>query len=163
VYFRGQLRPVPQKVNVYLQPDIVWAQPKPPPTAGVAVRADPEIHQRNALSRGAIAIVLDCSGSMAPWYGYNLPPDQFPAPYRAYRNKTYMQHFGGKLCKYHEATKALDGLLRELPKGVQVSVTVFSDVPTDNDGQPVEGPDERAGGKAENTVKMIRPPSAWDP
>ena len=31
VYFRGQLRPVPQKVNVYLQPDIVWAQPKPPP------------------------------------------------------------------------------------------------------------------------------------
>jgi serine/threonine-protein kinase len=37
-----------------------------PAEAGLAVRADPNIHDRFAPHRGALAIVLDCSGSMGP-------------------------------------------------------------------------------------------------
>jgi hypothetical protein len=159
VRFRGKRQPVATKVNVYLRPDVVWSKPEPPPEAGIAVRASKEIHDRFAPRNGAIAIVLDCSGSMSPWYEASQRPNR--QDYINYQQMEYSRFLGkNKRCKYHEATKALGEVLQDLPAGVQVSVIVFSHAVVDADGVPDGRFEPRT---PEDTIEIIREPQAWNP
>jgi hypothetical protein len=158
VRFRGQRRPVPTEVKVYHRPDVIWSQPEPPPEAGVAVRADKALHDRFSPTKGAIAIVLDCSGSMAVWPNGRAPT---AAEIRRFQQKTYPGH----PCRFHQATQALRQVLEgqpdkgidPLPDGVQLSVIVFSQAELDANGDiAVRQP------SVEKTIRVLRPPTPWE-
>ncbi len=145
--YRGQRIDAPTAINLYRAPDIISYQNTTPRRGGIAVQANKAILAKFAPQNGAIAIVLDCSGSMFE-------------KYEEYRNagKPYR---GDTPCKYHQATKALEKMLKDLPKGTKVSVTIFSQAigrrnknwfPIDK--QPLD---------PEETIKLIREPAPWDP
>jgi Caspase domain len=102
-FFRGRTAPTDAEVNVYPLPDRVAVTTPGLTSTAVAVRADPRIRARYGFGTGAVAIVLDCSGSLGP-------PDR--------KNPTDPG-------LYPEALKALRELLRELPPGTTVTVWVF--------------------------------------
>src|SRR5207248_5280908 len=62
--FRGQVIGATTSVGLHRVPEVVVFEQGPPPVAGIAVRAPDAVHQRFAPGTGAIAIALDCSGSM---------------------------------------------------------------------------------------------------
>jgi hypothetical protein len=105
-FYRGQPIRADETLKLYLQPEVIAYQNPPPNEAGLAVRADPDIHERYAPSKGAIVIVLDCSGSMGPRKGVQYRP--------------------GIPCKWTEVTKVLKDVLGQLPEDVFLSVFVFS-------------------------------------
>ncbi len=100
--FRGQRITADVPVEIHL-PETVAAGYPPPDRGGVAVRASPELHSQFGDGRGAVAVVLDCSGSMGPVTGQ---------PFTAGT-------------KFAEATAALEQVLAGLPKGTVLSVWVF--------------------------------------
>jgi hypothetical protein len=154
--FRGQRPQVKSPVNVYLRPDVVWTKPEPPPEAGIAVRADQDLYDRFSPSRGAIAIVLDCSGSMNPWW----KDGKFFWPNAAQLQAFLEKRYDGYPCRFHQATTALREVLKDLPPGVQVSITIFSQAQAFQAGtiHPQEGLR-----KPEATITLLRKPSAWAP
>lgn len=93
-----------------------------------------------SAQNAALAIVLDCSGSMGPAEGM------------AYDAKTK--------CKYHEITAALRAFLKDLPDGTMVSVFTFSAAtgPLDAQGQPTA-----TQPLVNTTVKRVLEPSYWLP
>lgn len=95
--FRGQILDTPS-TQAFAPADVLVYQYRPSPTAAVAFRAHPDV------SRGNLVIVLDASGSM---YEVNEP-----------WSRTLN-------CKFHEATRALEGVLKQLPAGTNLSVWVF--------------------------------------
>ena len=102
--FRGQVLRRETPIAIHPTPEIVVTSDPPPPTASIAVRADAELLRRYGRSEGgALAIILDCSGSMGPPPG---SPPESPS-------------------KFREVTKAVAQLLPRLARGTQVSVYIF--------------------------------------
>jgi len=101
--FRGQLFELETAVDLHLLPDQVVSRHSVPGGASLSVRAQDAVPDQLGSSTGAIAIVLDCSGSMGP------------SPGQPWTAST----------KYREATNALRQVLQGLSKGTSVSVWVF--------------------------------------
>jgi hypothetical protein len=102
-YFRGQRLTKLTPVDLFPLADNVRAELPLPRMGSVAVRAPADVQKRFGAGNGAVAIVLDCSGSMG------VQPDQ---PWT-------------KNVKYAEATAALRRVLRKVPRGTRVSLWVF--------------------------------------
>lgn len=103
-FYRGRLLEFPTKVELYNRPDVTIRSRTPPRDASLTVRAVPEALARFGYGEGGVAIVLDCSGSMAAPEG------------RAAEES-----------RYRQAVKALEAVLSRLPRETQVSVWVFGD------------------------------------
>ena len=80
--------------------------------------------ERYAPEKGAVAIVLDCSGSM-------IQSDLLKSK-RPYNGKVYTDAEGLRKdynsetpCDYHDATDALAQFLKTMPAGTNLSVFVF--------------------------------------
>jgi len=101
-FFRGRSFNASTPVDFYAVPDSTAVNVPLPQTVSIAVRADVRATKLYGYGTGAIAIVLDCSGSM----GRN-PKDPFSVGY------------------YPEAVDALAKLLNELPRGTIVTVWTF--------------------------------------
>lgn len=101
--YRGQQIERNTRIDLYPLADTIVHQEPLPFRGDIAVRAAPAIINRFGTGNGAVAIVLDCSGSMGP------PPGQ------AYGPQT----------KYAEALTALRSVLARIPKGTTVSLWVF--------------------------------------
>lgn len=101
-FFRGQNLESSTRINLYTLADTVQYLPQLPNSASLAVRADQSVWDRFGASNAGLAIVLDCSGSMAPANG-------------VYDNNA----------KYVEATNALQTVLQRIPRGTQISIWVF--------------------------------------
>jgi hypothetical protein len=110
-YYRGQILGADSQVDLYFQPDIVATQLPVGEDTGLAVRAAKEIE--NKFSKGAIAIVLDCSGSM--WYP--LDPES-----KKDRHNT-AEYFKRR---FNKAVDALEQVLNGMDEGVIVSLWIFS-------------------------------------
>jgi hypothetical protein len=110
----------------------------PMPTTGrVAVVADPAVFSRYGEAGGALAIVLDCSGSMAGEMGRSAD--------------------GTPITKYQEATAALRQVLRRVSRGTEVSLWVFGEAIENN------GASTSTGTSPEQTIVQKLPPTRWDP
>ena len=102
--FRGAQRfALETAIDLHLVPEQVVGRHPVPAGASLSVRAQDAVLDRLGTSSGAIAIVLDCSGSMGPAAGQEWGPST----------------------KYREATQALRQVLQGLTKGTVVSVWVF--------------------------------------
>lgn len=101
--FRGQKLDAQTPVNLYLDAQVTVDRMPLPKIGSLAVRASSNLQQQYGDGTGAIAIVLDCSGSMGPQPGASFTPQT----------------------KYAEATKALHDVLSQVPQGVKVSLWVF--------------------------------------
>ena len=101
-YFRGRTLDAATPVDYYAMPDRAAVRTPLQPAVGVAVRADVNANKRYGFGTGAVAIVLDCSGSMA-------------------RNPDDPTSVG----LYPEAVAALEELLTGLPPGTTVNVWAF--------------------------------------
>ena len=110
--FRGQKFDRTTRIDLHRTPEIVAARQPRPSTARVSVRAEDPVFERSGLSRGAVAVVLDASGSMGPPEGV------------AFSEST----------RYAQATRGLGKILREMPAGTTVSLYIFgAEVPGSRD------------------------------
>jgi hypothetical protein len=101
-FLRGQQISGRVPVDLHLRAETtVHVYPRPA-EAEISLIAAPELHRELGDGNGAVAFVLDCSGSMGPPSGQ--PADR---------------------SKYNEAVAALREVLQTIPPGVQVSVWVF--------------------------------------
>ena len=107
-WFRGQPFEAATTVAVHLLPEVIAAGPAPPdsPLASLAVRADSAVINRFGEGTGAVAIVLDCSGSMG------LDVERFV-------------QFKDAPSKFREAKQALNRVLTTIPEGTLVSLWIF--------------------------------------
>src|SRR5205823_6472468 len=103
-YFRGQWLTSESDVKLNRTPELVVSRAPPPPDAAVAVRA------ANDLDLGAIAIVLDFSGSMA----------ELPSPSGQRR-----RDWKSPESKNQQAVKVLREVLVGLPAGTPISLRLF--------------------------------------
>lgn len=96
---------VEKATEVFLHPraEVVFSKPAPPPNAAVAVTADPLLVRRMSRARGAMAIVLDCSGSMG----------------------ARSDEPSGEATRFQLVTRALEELLENVPAGTTLSLWVF--------------------------------------
>jgi hypothetical protein len=101
--YRGRRLARVTTLELHPLPEVASVSRPLPPGAAIAVQATPELFQRYGESGGAVAIVLDCSGSMGPAEG--APP--------------------GADSKYRAAVRALDRLLMGIARGTRVSLWVF--------------------------------------
>ncbi|MEQ8790289.1 MAG: hypothetical protein RIC55_28595 [Pirellulaceae bacterium] len=104
-FFRGQLLSGRVPVDLHLLPETMNHRYPQRDGANVSLVASPQLHQELGDGSGAVAFVLDCSGSMGP-------------PRGAESSAT---------TKYREAAAALREVLSDLPAGVQVSVWLFGE------------------------------------
>lgn len=132
--YRGQRIEKVTPINLHRLPETIVYQQPVTIRSGMAVRAAPQVHQQFAPDNGAIAIVLDCSGSMGPKEGVKYD-----------RNTP---------CRYHEATAGLKKVLEKLPDGVTLSLMVYSHE------WKVAGKPKNAE-EIDQLIEMIRPPSVW--
>lgn len=104
VFYRG--RRIQQKVpvRIHLQPELLIRRHPLPEQAALAVTTSAEIQQSYGPGSGAVAFVLDCSGSMGPADGN-----------------------GSGRSKYAEAVAALKQMLQGVPQGTQVSLWTFGE------------------------------------
>jgi len=101
--YRGQIIHQSLPVGIHPLPELRHLQYPIPANASVAIRAAGPILQRFGTGNGAVAFVLDCTGSMGNPDGGPPRPDS----------------------KYAQALAALRQILAKLPRGTQVSVWVF--------------------------------------
>jgi hypothetical protein len=141
-FFRGQIFDRTTDLDLHPVPDTVAIGPPPadPPDAQLAVRASKEIIGQYGDGTGSIAIVLDCSGSM-------VVPD--PG-------------------KFRQAKSALGDVLYQIPKGTNVSLWTFSQlpghIPSDANGvvpQQFVPEVNRLADHPELTIAPLRPPGRW--
>lgn len=100
--YRGRRLEHRTEIALFQKPDLIVLQPEVPRTARVAVQAGDGV---DAAGNTAIAIVLDCSGSMGD-----------------VNSKTPRSKW-----RYTRALTELRTVLKNLPAGVYVSLRVFSD------------------------------------
>jgi hypothetical protein len=106
IRFRGRRLDRSTPTVFHAEPDLIVYEPEEPRLARLTVQADQKTYNQFALANSAIAIVLDCSGSMgAPFTGGNP-------------NKPTNDRF-------KKAIGALETALRGLPDNVMVSVRIF--------------------------------------
>ncbi len=101
-FFRGQFIARSCPVDFYAIPDRTAVTAPLPQDVGLALRADPNSRKLYGFGTGAVAIVLDCSGSMA-------------------RNQNDPKSVG----RYPLALEAFATLLNELPAGTHLTVFTF--------------------------------------
>ncbi len=101
--FRGQRFALTTRIDLHPTPETVAGRSPRPNSGRVSVRAEDVVFERSGLSRGAVAVVLDASGSMGPPEG------------KAFDAST----------RYATATRALEQVLKEMPAGTTVSLYVF--------------------------------------
>ncbi len=101
-FFRGRALELSCPVDYFAVPDRTAVSAPLPQTVGLAVRADTRALKRYGFGTGAVAIVLDCSGSMG-----RDPKDPM------------------SVANYPTAVDALAKLLKELPPGTTINVWVF--------------------------------------
>ncbi len=104
-FFRGRFSVSDAEVNVFPLADRIAVVSPGLNSTALAVRADSNVRQKLGFGSGAVAIVLDCSGSLGP-------PDR-----KSLTNPGL----------YPQALKALDELLHHLPPGTIVNVWVFGE------------------------------------
>lgn len=112
--YRGQRVTGDTAVNLYPLPEIAQVQPQKPAHGSLAVRADPALLGKFGPN-GAVAIVLDCSGSM--WYPDDPP---FPLPK------------GAKVpekSRFAKAVGALRTVLQDLPRDTIMGLWIFAEHP----------------------------------
>jgi hypothetical protein len=100
--FRGQPLRLETRLLIHPVAETVVTSHPMPATASLAVRAPREAHADLGTSRGALTIVLDCTGSMGPRKGQPVESS-----------------------KYYEATEALRQVLQKVPRGTVVSLWIF--------------------------------------
>jgi hypothetical protein len=100
--YRGQKLRLETRLQLHPVADTVVTTHPLPKTASVAVRAPAEVHREVGSSSGALAIVLDCSGSMGARKGQPVESS-----------------------KWYEATEGLREVLKQLPRGTTLSVWIF--------------------------------------
>jgi hypothetical protein len=98
--YRGQIINKETPITFHRGSDITASRFPALLYGNVAIHADPSVYERYSVANGAIAIVIDYSGSMGK-----------------------MEEQGSKI---NQALQALRTVLSELPNGVAVSVWVFS-------------------------------------
>ncbi|WP_439630160.1 hypothetical protein [Gemmata sp.] len=101
--FRGQRIAGTLPVTVYPRPVVAENEFPPPRRASLAVRAPQGLIEKYGAATGAVAFVLDCSGSMGA-------PEGEPF---------------GPTAKFAQAVKVFEEVLRDLPAGTTVSVWAF--------------------------------------
>ena len=136
-FLRGQIFERKTPVTIDPVPEIIAIGPAPasPPQASLAVRADPAVIERFGEGNGAIAFVLDCSGSMID-----------PAP-----------------AKFEEAKKALIAALRTVPRGTRLSILTFGQAGTGFVREFPRAADREDVAMPERTINSLRAPGAWNP
>lgn len=102
-YYRGRRATKSVAVDLHGTPEVALVDPLAPTYATIAVEASPELAQRFGRGHGAVAIVLDCSGSMGSKAG-----------------QPFDEH-----TRYAQATQALATVLAGLPRGSEVSIWTF--------------------------------------
>lgn len=144
--YRGQRLEKVTQVYQQRTPEIT-ARHIAPPRSGIAVRATPELFDRYASEPGQLAVVLDCTGSMlqSELVGAGRPYEDYDDLRAAYDAKTP--------CAYHEATEALDRLLRSIPSSTTVSVFVYGHRRRDA-AQPPRN--------SQDPTEILRTPGPWD-
>jgi hypothetical protein len=132
--YRGQTLRWETPVTFHPVPEITSVNYPLPTTGKVAVSADAALIRRHGEAGGAVAIVLDCSGSMSA--------------------VTARGSDGASArTKYQEATDALREVLAKVGRGTTVSLWVF--------GEEL-GPNDTAD-QAERTILQVLPPTPWRP
>src|SRR5262249_35867366 len=101
-FFRGRALAAATPVDFYHVPDRAAVYAPLPQTVGLAVRADLNAQNRYGFGTGAVAVLLDCSGSMG----------------RDPKDPT-------SVGLYPDALAALEKLLKGLPPGTVVTVWTF--------------------------------------
>jgi hypothetical protein len=141
--FRGQVLAAVTPIYVHRLPEtVVYHQPSPP-RAGLAVRAAPNVHNQFAPEKGALAIILDCSGSMMRGKVYSSLYEKLGDK----AAETFLEEYNEKtVCNYHDATGALKAVLAELPDGVRISIYAFS---------------HSTSKESNRYIELIRKPSPW--
>lgn len=132
--YRGERFRKPIDGGLHPLPQITITNPPPPLKACVEVVATPEIQERFGISKGALAFVLDCSGSMLP--GVN--PGQWQQG--AWKKGD---------SKWVRALKALDEVLRELPNDTTISVHTYGQFTGDANATP------------NSTIQQLRKGTPW--
>ncbi len=131
--FRGQILEGLVPVRLHLQPDLVAQRVVPPDDCGVAVIADDNVFDKFAAKNSAMAIVLDCSGSM-----------DYPK---------------GTRDRFNKAVNALETVLKNVRKDTRVSIWVFGQKETTD---PVELRVQRKIGEYDVLIGRIQgTPAAW--
>lgn len=102
-FFRGRTLERTIPLAIHTSPTLTSTTPIRPEAAQLSVRASQQLNAAHGLGDGAIAFVLDASGSMGA-----LPGKMF-----------------NESTKYYQATRALEQVLSQLPQGIQVSVWTF--------------------------------------
>jgi hypothetical protein len=131
--YRGQVVEKETRVTLYPAPEIARVQPPPPERASLAVRADPALVRQ--YDRGAMAIVLDCSGSM--WFDPTDPMNKLQAPLKPPAKLA-------ETTRFRKAVGALQKVLADLPKDTIMGLWIFAEFPN---------PDG---------IRVLRPPAPWD-
>jgi len=129
-FFRGRRFSKNVDVMLHARPTFSVGSFQRPREALLSVRASRELNGIYGKASGAVAFVIDCSGSMG-----------------SQRGKPY-----DSSAKYHEALRALETVLKQMPDGVQVSVWVF--------GQAL-GP-QKTVRNAETTIRRMIAPTQWN-
>jgi hypothetical protein len=102
-FFRGRTTAADAVVDVFRLPDRVAVTTPGLTSTAIAVRADLRMRGKYGIGTGAIAFVLDCSGSLAP------PDPKDPT----------------NPGLYPVALKALNELISQMPPGTIITVSVF--------------------------------------
>ncbi len=148
-WFRGQRFDAQAEICLHLCPNLVVQRPAAPEQASVTVRAAPDLQQQFGGGTGAVAIVLDVSGSMGPPPGSGLRGS--PAGPSAALGSNAPSASPAAF-KYTEATQALNEVLQKLPSGTVVSVWVFGQAMGSN----------KTVDDANRTVTRIQDPIVWN-
>lgn len=101
-YFRGHEAATTTPVTIYGEPDLIVVKPERVGHAKVAVQSTPSVLARYAKENVAISLVLDCSGSMTS------------------------KATNTNITRWKAAKNALRDVLKELPRGVSVSLRAYS-------------------------------------
>ena len=119
--FRGQIIATVTPIYVHRLPEtVVYHQPAAA-RSGSPVCAVPTVHNQFAPEKGALAIILDCSGSM-------MRGEAYPRP----RRKNWLDGAAGEIleeynektvCNYHDATGALKQVLSRVARWRRSLVT----------------------------------------
>ena len=102
-FFRGQVMEQDIPVTLHLRPEIAQFEHPLPKLGAVSLSANTSITNQFGTGDGAIAFVVDCSGSMGPTRGENDPTKS----------------------KYAEAVNALREVLAQVPRGTNISLWTF--------------------------------------
>ena len=134
-YFRGQVFQVATPLNIDPVAEFVAIGPVPPSSAAsLAVRADQNVIDRYGEGTGAIAFVLDCSGSMVTTAA----------------------------AKFEEAKRALIAALKLVPRGTQIAIVCFGQADDGFSKDFPRDQDRENNAKPERTIRVLRPLSPWN-